>query len=83
MAKIEINNKTILVTGSAGFIGSNLCKVLLDQFPNIKIIGIDNLNDYYDVSLKEYRNENLQKYPNYSFIKGDISNKELINSIFF
>lgn len=82
MAKIEINNKTILVTGSAGFIGSNLCKALLDQFSDIKIIGVDNLNDYYDVSLKEYRNENLQKYSNYSFIKGDISNKELINSIF-
>ena len=52
---VDIENKTILVTGAAGFIGANLVKRLLKDHKNIKIIGIDNLNDYYDVSLKEYR----------------------------
>lgn len=82
MAKIDLNNRIILVTGSSGFIGSNLCKALLEQFDNVKIIGIDNMNDYYDVSLKEYRLSQLQKYSNYIFIKGDISDKALINEVF-
>ncbi len=82
MAEININGKTILVTGSAGFIGSNVCKSLLEKFSNIQIIGIDNLNDYYDIKLKEYRNSLLEENKNYKFIKGDISDKELINKIF-
>lgn len=82
MAKIDLNNRIILVTGSNGFISSNLCKALLEQFDNVKIIGIDNMNDYYDVSLKEYRLSQLQKYSNYIFIKGDISDKALINEVF-
>ena len=82
MAKIDLNERTILVTGSSGFIGSNLCKTLLEQIKNIKIIGIDNMNDYYDVSLKEYRLSQLQKYSNYTFIKGDIADKTFINEIF-
>ena len=82
MAKIDLNKRTILVTGSSGFIGSNLCKALLEQVEDIKIIGIDNMNDYYDVSLKEYRLSQLQKYSNYTFIKGDIADKTFINDVF-
>ena len=80
--KIELSGKTILVTGSSGFIGSNLCRLLLEQYNDIKIIGIDNMNDYYDVALKEYRLKQLQSYSNYTFIKGDISEKKLINEVF-
>lgn len=82
MTTIDLNNRTILVTGSSGFIGSNLCKTLFNLFENIKIIGIDNMNDYYDVSLKEYRLAQLQSQSNYIFIKGDISDKSLIDEVF-
>lgn len=82
MSKIELNGKTILVTGSSGFIGSNLCRVLLEQYHDIKIIGIDNMNDYYDVALKEYRLNQLQSNSNYTFIKGDISDKKLVDDVF-
>lgn len=80
--KIDLESKKILVTGSSGFIGSNLCKRLLDEYPSSKIIGLDSMNDYYDVSLKEYRLRELEKYPNYTFIKGNLANKELIDKIF-
>lgn len=82
MNKIELNNKTILITGSSGFIGSFLCKRLLNDYNDIKIIGLDNMNSYYDVSLKEYRLNELSKYDNYVFIKGNLADKELINKIF-
>lgn len=82
MSKIELNGKTILITGSSGFIGSNLCRVLLEQYNDIKIIGIDNMNDYYDVALKEYRLNQVQNYSNYTFIKGDISDKKLVDEVF-
>lgn len=82
MNKIELNGKTILITGSSGFIGSNLCRVLLEQYNDIKIIGIDNMNDYYDVALKEYRLNQVQNYSNYTFIKGDISDKKLVDEVF-
>lgn len=82
MNKIELNNKTILITGSSGFIGSFLCKRLLNDYNDIKIIGLDNMNSYYDVSLKEYRLNELSKYNNYTFIKGNLADKELINKIF-
>lgn len=70
----------ILVTGAAGFIGSNLCKVLLNR--NDTVIGIDNLNDYYDVNLKHYRLDELKKYSNFTFIKMDLKDKESIDKLF-
>lgn len=53
--KLDLDNKTVLVTGAAGFIGGNLVPALLKKHPSIHVVGIDNLNDYYDVSLKEFR----------------------------
>lgn len=82
MSLVSLNNKTILVTGAAGFIGSNLVKQLFDNFNGIKIIGIDNMNEYYDVSLKEYRLNELSKYDGFTFVKGNIADKSLIISIF-
>ena len=70
----------ILVTGGAGFIGSNLCRVLLDRGDTI--VAIDNLNDYYDVNIKYWRLEQLKKYDNFKFIKMDISDKESIMNLF-
>lgn len=74
--------KNILITGSSGFIGSNLAKRLLEKEKDVSIIGLDNMNDYYDVSIKEYRLKKLQKYDNFHFIKGDLVDKELLNKIF-
>ena len=74
--------KTYFVTGASGFIGSNLCKRLLKENEDIKVIGIDNMNDYYDVKIKEARLKELQEFPNYTFIKGNIADKELIMKIF-
>ena len=71
----------ILVTGAAGFIGAFLCKRLLET-TNYEIIGLDNLNDYYDVSLKEARLDMLRLYDRFKFIKGDISDKTFIDSLF-
>ena len=73
--------KTILVTGSAGFIGSYLTERLLKETDNI-IVGLDNLNDYYDVSLKEHRLNKLEQYKNFIFVKGDLADKSLINNLF-
>lgn len=82
MQKINLENKTILVTGSSGFIGSFLCKRLLNEVDGIRVIGLDNMNDYYDVRIKEYRLNELSSFDNYTFIKGDLSDKSLINKIF-
>lgn len=84
MKKIGVNleNKTVLVTGAAGFIGSNLVKRLFNDIKNIKVIGVDNVNDYYDVKLKEYRLEELGKFESFVFIKGSIADKALITRIF-
>lgn len=82
MAAIDLHNKTIFLTGVAGFIGANLAKRLLSDFSDIKIVGIDNMNDYYDVRLKEYRLEQLSSQPNFVFVKGNIADKELIQKIF-
>lgn len=75
----------ILITGAAGFIGANLAKELLKESQDTHIIGIDNLNDYYDVSIKEYRLREIEKYVGsnqWTFIKGNIADKALINDVF-
>ena len=84
MQKIDLNGKTILVTGAAGFIGSNLVKRLFKDTKDATIIGIDNMNDYYDVALKEYRLKELEAAAtkNYQFIKGDIADKAMIDRLF-
>ena len=84
---IELNDKSVLITGAAGFIGSNLVLKLLRSGERIKIINFDNLNDYYDVSLKEWRLKEIEKEVaksscEYKFIKGDLADKELIDRLF-
>ena len=74
--------KTVFITGSSGFIGSNLAKRILTTESDTKVIGLDNMNDYYDVRIKEARLAELQKFENYTFIKGNLADKALINSIF-
>ena len=86
MDRVDLENKTILVTGSAGFIGSNLVKRLFKDLKRATIVGIDNMNDYYDVALKEYRLKELDALVpagiTYTFIKGDIASRETIDGIF-
>ena len=88
MTKIDLPNKTILVTGAAGFIGSNLVWRLLETQSPVKIVGIDNLNDYYDVSLKHWRLEQTGKkaaeHPasDWVFLRGDIAGRDTIDGIF-
>ena len=85
---VELNNKTILVTGAAGFIGSNLVMELLRTADSVKIIGIDNMNDYYDVSIKDYRLKEIEKLAaektssEWIFIKGNIADRALIDECF-
>lgn len=74
--------KRILVTGAAGFIGSNLVKAIYKCYDNPIVIGVDNMNDYYDVRLKEERLSELSHYPNFIFMKGNIADKEMIDSLF-
>ena len=74
--------KTILITGAAGFIGSNLVKAVYKRYDNPVVVGIDNMNDYYDVRLKEERLAELSQYPNFTFVKGNIADKALIDALF-
>lgn len=74
--------KTILITGAAGFIGSNLVKRLCGTSAEDIVVGIDNMNDYYDVRLKEQRLEELLQYPTFKFVKGNIADRQLVNGIF-
>lgn len=87
-ANINLNDKTVLVTGAAGFIGSNLVLELLRCVKSVRIIGLDNLNDYYDVRLKEYRLQEIDKEAkihrdsSWHFIKGNLADKALIEKLF-
>lgn len=82
MSKVNLERKTILVTGAAGFIGANLVRRICEESPSSTVIGIDSLNDYYDVTLKEYRLKELEKYPSFVFIRGNIADKPLMFEIF-
>ena len=88
MPNVELKGKTILVTGAAGFIGSNLVMELIRTVGDIHVVGVDNVNDYYDVSIKEYRLSQIQAlvsdYSNakWTFVRGNISDRELIDSLF-
>lgn len=83
MANISLENKTVFVTGAAGFIGSFLCRNLLENVPGVKIVGIDCITDYYDISLKNERLEMLSALKkDFTFIKGDIADKPLLDSLF-
>ena len=68
--KIDLENKIIFITGVAGFIGSNLAKRILTTVDGTKVVGLDNMNDYYDVRLKEARLNELNHFDNFNFIKG-------------
>lgn len=79
---INFENKTIFVTGASGFIGANLVKRILTSEPSAKVICLDSMNDYYDVRIKEARLAELQQFPDYTFVKGNLADKALITSIF-
>ena len=79
---VILKGKTILVTGAAGFIGANLTKRLLQEFADVKVVGIDNMNDYYDVRLKEERLKWFLSNSSFTFIKGDISDKSTVCQLF-
>ena len=84
---VELDGKTIFVTGAAGFIGSNLILMLMKNIQKVHIVGIDNMNDYYDVSLKEFRLNEMKELDalvsgDFTFIKGSIADKALINELF-
>ena len=74
--------KTYFITGSSGFIGSNLAKRILNEEDNVLVIGLDNMNYYYDVKIKEWRLAQLNKFDNFKFIKGDLADKETVENIF-
>lgn len=84
---VELKNKTVLVTGAAGFIGSNLVMELLRTTEGVKIVGLDNVNDYYDVSIKDHRLEEIKKIAlesasHWEFVKGNIADRNLIDELF-
>ena len=80
--KINLRNKSVFITGVAGFIGSNLAKRLLSTVEGVKVVGLDNMNHYYDVRLKEARLNELEQFDNFSFVKGNLADKSVIEAIF-
>ena len=88
MNHLEFNNKTIFITGAAGFIGANLVMKLIKTGKPMTLVGLDNMNNYYDVSLKEYRLSEIDRLAeanpqvNWTFVKGDLADKALIDRIF-
>lgn len=82
MGKVELKGKTILITGAAGFIGSNLVKRLLIDAEDVSVVGIDNMNDYYDIRLKEARLEELSANPSFAFLRENIADKAMITETF-
>lgn len=80
--KINLENRRIFITGVAGFIGSNLAKRLLSTVAGVRVVGLDNMNHYYDVRLKEARLNELEQFENFRFVKGNLADKALIESIF-
>ena len=80
--KIDLKNKSVFITGAAGFIGSNLAKRLLSTVEGVKVVGLDNMNHYYDVRLKEARLNELEQFENFSFVKGNLADKSVIEAIF-
>ena len=80
--KIDLKGKAVLVTGAAGFIGSFLSERLLSDFEDIRVIGFDSVNDYYDIRLKESRLEKLQKHRNFIFIKANLADKDKVSEVF-
>lgn len=82
MSIVYLKEKTVLVTGAAGFIGSNLVKRILEEEESVQVVGIDNMNDYYDVRLKEFRLAELLEDKRFVFVKGSIADKELITTVY-
>lgn len=82
MSHVELRGKTILVTGAAGFIGDKLAKRLLGDVEDVTVVGIDNMNDYYDVRLKEARLKELSAHPSFVFVKGSIADKAIVAETF-
>lgn len=82
MSTVSLENKTVLVTGAAGFIGANIIKRLYSDVEKVTVIGIDNMNDYYDVRLKEARLKELSDHSSFVFVKGSIADKALITDVF-
>lgn len=83
MTRVSLDGKTVFVTGAAGFIGSNLVMRLLNGFEGVRVVGIDNMNDYYDPALKEYRLKEIEKLGgSFHFIRGDIADRDTVNGIF-
>ena len=80
--KINLRNKSVFITGAAGFIGSNLAKRILTTVEGAKVVGLDNMNHYYDVRLKEARLNELEQFENFSFVKGNLADKSVIEAIF-
>ena len=80
--KIDLKNKCVFITGVAGFIGSNLAKRLLKEVEGVKVVGLDNMSAYYDVSLKEARLAELNQYEQFYFIKGNLADRAAVDSIF-